>query len=221
MNLSLIHSAPRILKPISSQLIWEIESTDKEVFLTFDDGPHPEITPWVLRELKKHNAKATFFLVGDNAKKHPEVVQQIIAEGHHIGNHTFNHLKGWSTSAKKYYRNTLKCESYFQTTLFRPPHGRITRSQHNRLSRKFRIIMWSVLSGDYDRLLNPKQIITGVIKNTVEGSVIVFHDSIKAERNLKNSLPEVLNQLYAKGFRSNPIPYQLKNSTSVRGEGNV
>ena len=221
MNLSLIQRAPRILKPISSQLIWEIESDKKEVFLTFDDGPHPEITPWVLAELKKHNAKATFFLVGENAKNYPEVIKQIIAEGHHIGNHTYNHVKGWSTSAKKYYRNTLKCEPLFQTTLFRPPHGRITKSQYNRLSRKYRIIMWSVLSGDYDRLLKPKKIINGVLKNTVEGSVIVFHDSVKAEKNLKESLPEVLTQLYANGFKSSSIPYHLKNSSSVRGEGNL
>ena len=221
MNLSLIHRAPHLLKPISSQLIWEIESDDKEIFLTFDDGPHPEITPWVLAELKKHNAKATFFLVGDNALKYPEVVQQIIDEGHHIGNHTFNHVKGWSTSAYKYYKNTLKCEDHFQTTLFRPPYGRITKAQHERLSRKYRIIMWSVLSGDYDRLLNPTKIIKGVLENTVSGSVIVFHDSLKAEKNLKKSLPEVLTQLYAKGFKSNVIPYHLKNSTSVRGEGNI
>jgi peptidoglycan/xylan/chitin deacetylase (PgdA/CDA1 family) len=217
--MSIIHKAPRLLKPISSQLIWEINSTHKDIYLTFDDGPHPEITPWVLAELKKHKAKATFFLVGENAEKYPDVVKMILDAGHHIGNHTFNHVKGWSTSAFKYYRNTLKCEKYFETPLFRPPYGRITRAQHNQLSKRYRIIMWSVLSGDYDRKLLPAKIISGVIENTVPGSVIVFHDSIKAEKNLKESLPEVLNQLSEKGFQSKVIPYNLTNSQIIRGEG--
>lgn len=221
MNMSLIHKAPRLLKPISSQLIWEIESNDSDIFLTFDDGPHPEITPWVLKELEKHNAKATFFLVGENAQKYPEVVKMIVDSGHHIGNHTFNHVKGWNTSAYKYYRNTLKCEEHVESTLFRPPYGRITPAQHTRLSKRYRIIMWSVLSGDYDRSLPSQKIIKGVLDNTIPGSVIVFHDSVKAEKNLKESLPEVLNQLSAKGFVSKVIPYHLQNSDVVRGEGNA
>ena len=219
MNLSIIHSTPRFLKPISTQLVWDIEPKGNDIFLTFDDGPHPLITPWVLDQLKKHNAKATFFLVGENAAKYPDVVKMIINAGHHIGNHTYNHVQGWSTSAYKYYKNTLKCEEEFSTPLFRPPHGRITRSQHRRLSKRFKIIMWSVLSGDYDRLLSPKRIIDGVIDNTVPGSVIVFHDSVKAEKNLKATLPEVLNQLSAKGLISKVIPYEIQNSLKVRGEG--
>ena len=217
--MSIIHKAPRLLKPISSQLIWDIDSTNNDVFLTFDDGPHPVITPWVLAQLAKYNVKATFFLVGENAQKHPEVVQQIINAGHHIGNHTFSHVKGWNTSAYKYYRNTLKCESVFKTPLFRPPHGRITRAQHNRLSKRYRIIMWSVLSGDYDRKLSPKRIIKGVMDNVIPGSVIVFHDSEKAEYNLRNSLPEVLHQLQERKLTSTVIPYNIQCSLSVRGEG--
>ena len=219
MNMSIIHSAPRLLKPISSHLVWDIEPNGNDIFLTFDDGPHPQITPWVLKELEKHKAKATFFLVGENAAKYPEVVKMIVDAGHHIGNHTYNHVQGWSTSAYKYYRNTLKCEEEFTTPLFRPPHGRITRSQHIRLSKRFKIIMWSVLSGDYDRLLTPNRIINGVVENTVPGSVIVFHDSVKAEKNLKAALPEVLNQLSNKGFISKVIPYEIQNSLKVRGEG--
>lgn len=219
MNLSIIHRAPRLLKPISSHLVWDIEPSGNDIFLTFDDGPHPQITPWVLNELEKHKAKATFFLVGENAVKYPEVVKMIVDAGHHIGNHTYNHLQGWSTSAYKYYRNTLKCEQEFSTPLFRPPHGRITRAQHRSLSKRFKIIMWSVLSGDYDRLLSPKRIIKGVVSNTVPGSVIVFHDSVKAEKNLKASLPEVLNQFSAKGLVSKVIPYSIQNSDKVRGEG--
>lgn len=219
MNMSIIHRAPKFLKPISSHLVWSIEPHQKEIYLTFDDGPHPEITPWVLAELKKYNAKATFFLVGENASKYPEVVQSILDHGHHIGNHTYNHIKGWNTSAYKYYKNTLKCEDQFHSSLFRPPYGRITRAQHKRLSKRYKIIMWSVLSGDYDRKLSPKKIVRGVINNTVPGSVIVFHDSEKAEKNLRNSLPKVLMHLSKKGFISKAIPYDLQNSSSVRGEG--
>ena len=219
MNSSILFRAPRLLKPVSHHLIWEIEPKNNDIFLTFDDGPHPEITPWVLELLEKYNAKATFFLVGENAAKYPEIVKKIKDAGHHIGNHTYNHLKGWSTSAYKYYKNTLKCEEEFSTPLFRPPHGRITRSQHNQLSKRFKIIMWSVLSGDYDRKLNPKTIIKGVVTNTHPGSVIVFHDSIKAEKNLKKALPEVLDQLSGKGFTLKPIPYTVQYSNEVRGEG--
>ncbi|MGB0806484.1 MAG: polysaccharide deacetylase family protein [Salibacteraceae bacterium] len=219
MQLSIIHRAPRLLKPISNQLIWNIQPLDKEVYLTFDDGPHPTITPWVLDELKKYDMKATFFLVGENAKKYPEVVKRIIAEGHHVGNHTFNHLNGWTNSAFKYYRNTFKCESYFESTLFRPPYGRITRAQHRKLSKRYKIIMWSVLSGDYDKKSDSKKITQGVLNNTVPGSVIVYHDSEKAERNLKQSLPQVLKHFQENGITSFPIPYQLRNSSKVRGEG--
>lgn len=221
MNLSIIHSAPKLLKPLSNQLVWTIQPTENDIYFTFDDGPHPEITPWVLQQLKEYGAKATFFLVGENAAKYPEVVQQIVAEGHHIGNHTYNHIKGWNTSSYKYFKNTLKCEDHFTTPLFRPPHGRITRSQHRQLSKKYRIIMWSVLSGDYDRQLKPKKIIDGVVNNTEPGSVIVFHDSVKAERNLRASLPETLKRLRKKGFTSKVIPYNLRCSEDVRGEGNA
>ena len=219
--MSLIHGAPHILKPISSHLIWTIKPTDNEVYLTFDDGPHPEITPWVLDQLKKYNYKATFFLVGENATRYPEVVKLIVDQGHHIGNHTYNHLKGWNVSSPQYFRNTLKCENEFKSTLFRPPYGRITRNQHQALSKRFRIIMWSVLSGDYDAKLDSNAIVKGVISNTVPGSVIVFHDSLKAEKNLKASLPEVLKKLSEKGLASHVIPYDLQNSKVVRGEGNA
>ncbi len=219
MELSLIHKAPSLLKPISNQLIWEIKPQKKEIFLTFDDGPHPVITPWVLQQLKEYDMKATFFLVGENAQKYPKVVEQIISEGHHVGNHTFNHLNGWTSSAFKYYRNTLKCEEHFNSSLFRPPYGRITRSQHRRLSKRFKIIMWSVLSGDYNRNTDASKITEGVLNNTVPGSVIVYHDSEKAEKNLRKSLPKVLQAYKEKGMHSVAIPYQLQNSAVVRGEG--
>ena len=219
MNLTFFHRIPKYLKPISAHLIWEVAPHENDIFLTFDDGPHPEITPWVLDQLAYHNAKATFFLVGENASKYPEIVQMIINAGHHIGNHTYNHVKGWNTSAYNYYRNTLKCEEEFKTPLFRPPHGRITRGQYIRLSRRFKIVMWSVLSGDYDKTLSPKKIISSVVNNTIPGSVIVFHDSVKAEKNLRAALPEVLRQFSEKGLISRVIPYTIQNSTEIRGEG--
>ena len=221
MELSLIHRAPGFLKPISNQLIWDIHPENREIYLTFDDGPHPTITPWVLDQLKKYNMKATFFVVGENAKKYPEIINQIITEGHHIGNHTFNHLNGWTSSAFKYCKNTLRCEDHFATSLFRPPYGRITRSQHRRLSKKFKIIMWSVLSGDYNRNTSSAKVTEGVLNNTVPGSIIVYHDSIKAEKNLKESLPNVLAAFKNLNLYSIAIPYQLQNSDMVRGEGSL
>lgn len=221
VDFTLINSASKYLQPISNQLIWRINTDKKEVFLTFDDGPHPEITPWVLEQLKKYNARATFFLVGENAQRYPAVVAQIISEGHHIGNHTFNHLKGWNESKFAYYKNTLKCESEFDSTLFRPPHGRITRDQHRALSKRFKIIMWSLLTRDYNNSVSPQHIVNTVTKNTTKGEVIVFHDSKKAESNLKNSLPAILKNLSEKGFAFSAIPYTVTNSSTSRGAGNL
>lgn len=174
-------------------LTWEIKTKNKEVYLTFDDGPHPEITPWVLDQLKKHNAKATFFCVGANYEKYPEIVQRIINEGHTIGNHTYDHKIGWKSSDKDYLDSIDQFHQLNSTKLFRPPHGRISKRQVRKLQPKFKIIMWSLLSGDFDKTLSPTECAYNTVQYTRPGSIIVFHDSLKAKDTLKQCLPKILN----------------------------
>lgn len=196
----------RFIKWIFPKYVWEIPNNENKIYLTFDDGPTPEITEWVLELLKRHNIKATFFCIGNNIEKHPEIFQKVIADGHSIGNHTFNHLKGWKTKTVDYIENTRLCKETIQSNsvnskLFRPPYGKIKFSQ-SRILRKmgYKIIMWDVLSVDYDKNITPEKCLENVIKNTASGSVIVFHDSIKAFGNLEFALPKAIEQLKEKGF---------------------
>jgi peptidoglycan/xylan/chitin deacetylase (PgdA/CDA1 family) len=190
-------------------LVWNIKTSQKEVFLTFDDGPHPEITPWVLKQLSLYNAKATFFCVGNNAMKYPNVLQQIINDGHVVGNHTFNHENGWFTSNEKYYSSIKKFDNFYGTFLFRPPYGRITSRQIKRLKNRYKIVMWSVLSGDFDANLDVDFCIENTIKHTKKGSILVFHDSEKSKEKLYKILPEILQKLSDKGFTFISIPNHL------------
>ena len=198
----------RFVKRIFPKYIWDIPNHEKKVYLTFDDGPIPEITEWTLAQLKKHNAKATFFCIGDNIQKHPEVFQKVIKHGHAIGNHTFNHLKGWETSLEDYIENTQLCQSQiihhspFTThNLFRPPYGKIKPSQAGALRKLgYKIIMWDIISYDFDAETSEEKCLQNVLKNIKSGSIIVFHDSLKAERNLKYVLPKTLEFLKEKGF---------------------
>lgn len=176
------------------------------LFLTFDDGPNPEVTPIVCSLLEKYNAKATFFCVGDNVKKHPEVFQQLIDAGHSVGNHTFNHLNGWKTKNRLYYKNILKASECIDSNLFRPPYGRITRQQSMRLKDKYDIIMWDVLSVDFDSKVNASQCADNVIKNAKNGSIIVFHDSLKASATMLKALPEVLQHFANLNYQFTAIP---------------
>ena len=195
------------IKILFPNYIWEIPNTQKKVYLTFDDGPTPEVTEWTLDVLKKHHAKATFFCIGHNIEKHPALFEKIIKDGHSIGNHTFNHLKGWNTSLDQYIENTKRCEEIINkehsTTyhLFRPPYGKIKPSQSKRLRKLgYKIIMWDVLSRDFDQSITPKQCLENVLKNIRPGSIIVFHDSIKAQENLRHALPKTLEFLNNNGF---------------------
>ena len=201
------------IKKVFPNYVWDMPNRDNKVYLTFDDGPTPEITEWVLELLKAHHAKATFFCIGNNIEKHPVIFQQIIDEGHTIGNHTFNHLKGWKTSTEEYVENTRKCSELIEKQeargkrqekkkeLFRPPYGKITPVQ-SRILRKmgYKIIMWDVLSRDFDQTITPEQCLENVINNVTSGSIIVFHDSVKAEQNLRYVLPKTLAFLKEKGF---------------------
>lgn len=195
------------VKKIFSNYIWDVSNMDKKVYLTFDDGPIPEVTEWVLSELKKHNAKATFFCIGDNVKKHLEVLKKVFAEGHSVGNHTFNHLNGWKTATEDYIENSILCEKVLDDfdskskKLFRPPYGKIKPSQ-SKILRKlgYKIIMWDVISYDFDTTISKEQCLENVLKNVKTGSIIVFHDSKKAFANLEYVLPRTLQFLKEKGF---------------------
>lgn len=195
--------SPLLLKWYYPSLLWNKSRTEKVIYLTFDDGPIPNVTDFVLKTLKVFNAKATFFCIGDNIVKHPEVFERVKNDGHAIGNHTFNHLKGWKTDNETYLQNTLKCQGLTQTNLFRPPYGRIKKSQISNLKSQIpglKIIMWDVLSGDFDTKLSPEKCYQNVIKHTENGSIIVFHDSLKAFDRLSYALPKVLAYFSEKGF---------------------
>ena len=198
-----------VIKRLFSNYVWDIPNKDKKVFLTFDDGPTPEITEWTLAQLKKYKAKATFFCIGNNIQKHPEVFNTIIQEGHTLGNHTFNHLNGWETTTQEYVANVNQCNHQIQKatinnqqpTLFRPPYGKLKSSQARLLKKMgYKIIMWDVLSADFDQFITPEQCLHNVISNVKSGSIIVFHDSVKSFKNLEYALPRTLEYLKANGY---------------------
>ncbi|MDV7186149.1 polysaccharide deacetylase family protein [Lutibacter sp. TH_r2] len=201
---------PTIVKLIFNKWDWSFSKNDKSIYLTFDDGPTPEITDWVLTELKKVNAKATFFCIGKNIKQHPSIFNKIALEGHSIGNHTNNHLKATKTKESEYLQNVLLAENeihkYLKTDsqnfkLFRPPYGKLSLRTGKKLRKKgFKIIMWDVLSADFDTEISKEKCLRNVIKNTENGSVIVFHDSVKASEKVKFVLPQILDYYTAKGY---------------------
>lgn len=200
----------KIFKSIFNKWTWSFKTSKKEIYLTFDDGPIPVITPWVLEQLELYNAKATFFCIGDNIQKHPEVFQEIIKKEHRIGNHTFNHLKGWKTNTENYIKNTLLAEELIpkqNQKLFRPPYGKIKNSQSIKLRNLgYKIVMWDVLSADFDKTLTAEKCTKNVLNHIENGSIVVFHDSEKAFPRLKKTLPEVLSTLTKKGFTFKAIP---------------
>jgi len=201
----LLASVPKIVSLALPSFVWNIPTQEKTVFLTFDDGPIPETTPWVLSVLRDFNAKACFFCVGENVQKYNDLYQQIIDEGHSVGNHTFNHLVGWKTPVETYIENIHKAKSYIDSTLFRPPHGLIRNSQFNLIKDKYKVIMWNVLSMDYDKTISPEQCYRNVIDHVKQGSIVVFHDSIKAWENLRFALPKTLEYLSNEGYSFSAI----------------
>lgn len=191
---------PDLLKPLYRDLLWHVDTTRKELYLTFDDGPIPEVTPWVLDQLKQFKAKATFFCIGQNIETNPEIFQRIEEEGHRVGNHTYDHASGWSSTNKQYFRSVLKCQELTGSELFRPPYGRIKREQAKHLQRHFRIVMWDVLSGDFDLKASNDKCLSNVVDNAGCGSIIVFHDSLKAKERLEFALPKVLGHFSGMGY---------------------
>ena len=196
--------SPFWLQWLYPSVLWHKSREEKSVYISFDDGPIPVVTPFVLNTLNRFNAKATFFCIGDNIVKNPEIFQQVIDEGHAIGNHTFNHLNGWKSEDDEYIANIRHAQQLTSTNLFRPPYGRIKKSQIKKVKNTFpavQIIMWDVLSGDFDVKIEAQACINNVLKHTKNGSIIVFHDSLKAFPRLEKALPIVLEELSAKGYR--------------------
>ncbi len=186
---------------------WKINTPHNSVYLTFDDGPIPEVSQWVLDLLKQEDIKATFFCIGENIQKHPEIFNRIVTENHAVGNHTFNHLNGWKTSTKDYLVNFELCERTIQKSkiknqkIFRPPYGKISPSQSKAIRKKgYKIIMWDIISYDFDIKTSSEKCMQNVLENVESGSIIVFHDSLKAKTNLKYTLPKVIKNLKEKGF---------------------
>lgn len=181
---------------------------EKVLYLSFDDGPHPEITPFVLDELKRYNALATFFCIGKNVKAHPQIYRRVLLEGHRVGNHTQNHLNGWKVDDKKYLQDIQDAARLIDSGLFRPPYGRIGLFQSKLLRGaplNYKIVMWEVLSGDFDRELNAKDCARNVIRHARPGSIVVFHDSEKAFHRMKEALPLVLEHFSGLGYRFEAI----------------
>ncbi len=199
---------PWLIKKLYPGCIWKIDTTEKIIYLTFDDGPHPEVTPFVLSELKRYNASATFFCIGNNVKKYFQIYEQAINDGHKIGNHTFDHLNGWKTGDSIYLENIAKAAVIIDSNLFRPPYGKITKFQLEALKGeryKLTPVMWSALSGDFDEKLSEKECYLNVVNNSGPGSIVVFHDSSKAFSRLKYALPRVLEYFSSKGYRFKAI----------------
>lgn len=201
------YKTPNLLKLISKDLVWNISTNNKEIYLTFDDGPIPKLTEYVLDTLNEFEAKASFFCVGENIYKYPDICQKIVEKGHILGNHTYNHLKGWSSKNEHYFENVEKCNNYIsnyqeavQKSLFRPPHGQITINQINHLKDKYKIIMWDILAYDFNTNHSPQKSLTKIIQQTQPGSIVVFHDNYKAEEKMKYMLPGYIKHFKERGF---------------------
>ena len=205
---------PLVAKKMFPNYIWDISTTAKELFLTFDDGPTPEITNWTLDMLKHYNAKATFFCIGANIEKHPDIFHKIIADGHSIGNHTQHHVKGWKTKTKTYITEVLDTETHIEalygkrSNLFRPPYGQIKPKQGKELiALNYKVIMWDVLSFDWQKEISEDDCLKNVISKSTKGSIIVFHDSIKASKNMMYALPKVLEYFSEEGYQFKALSF--------------
>lgn len=207
LNLYLVKT-PRLVQTLLPAYLWRFPTAEKIIYLTFDDGPIPEVTPWVLEVLRQYGAKATFFCVGENVQRYPDIFHQLCAEGHSVGNHTYNHLNGCKTAPVDYFKNIRRCKQVVNSALFRPPYGRMQPRQRVFLERHFRIVMWDVLSGDFDRSISPEQCLANVLDNAGPGSIVVLHDSIKAEPRLRYALPRILEYYTRRGYRFEGVPME-------------
>jgi peptidoglycan-N-acetylglucosamine deacetylase len=195
---------PWWLKKLYPDCLWDITSKEKILYLSFDDGPHLTITPFILDLLKKYNAKATFFCIGDNVTRYPEIYQRLLSEGHAVGNHTHHHINGWKSGDEKYIADVEKAAIYIKSHLFRPPYGRVSRSQIKRLrsgERPYKIVMWNILAGDWDPDLQPLKCYSRIKNRISTGDIIVFHDSEKAWDRMSYAVPLLLKDFSERGYK--------------------
>ena len=204
-------STPDIIKPLYPSLVWDMLAKNKVVYLTFDDGPTTGVTDKVFALLEEFQAKATFFLIGKNVETHPEYLNRYKEYGHTIGNHSFHHRNGWNATTENYIADVEKASKLIDSKLFRPPYGKITRAQIKKLKSEFTIVMWDVLSGDFDPKVNSESCYKNVVDNVVPGSIIVFHDSVKASNPMLEALPKILSELDSRGFRFEALPQQINS----------
>lgn len=197
---------PKLLQTLLPAYVWRVDTSENVLYLTFDDGPIPDVTPWVLDTLRDYGARATFFCVGQNVQRHPDIFQRLLAEGHSVGNHTFNHVNGWNTDNRTYFHNIRHCARLVDSPLFRPPYGRLRPGQRAFLERHFQIVMWEVLSGDFDPNLPAERCCANVLEHSGPGSIIVLHDSLKTEAKLRYALPRILQHFSVRGFRFEALP---------------
>ena len=195
-----IEQPTSLLRWLYPRATWRMDASQRKVFLTFDDGPIPEATPWVLQTLKEYGAKATFFMVGDNVRKYPEVYQQVLAEGHSVGNHTYNHLGSLRHSTREYVENVQRADELIHSELFRPPHGWFRPSAYRTLAKEYRIIMWDLVTRDYSRRITAEDVFDNVRRSVRNGSIITFHDSLKSIDKLHEALPRSLSWLQQQGY---------------------
>lgn len=202
-----LHYSPFLLKAYYPSYLWRVPTSEKRLFITFDDGPIPDVTEFVLETLRDYRAKGTFFCIGDNIRKHPTVLKKIADQGHALGNHTYNHLNGWKTDDATYLANVKQCAELLpETPLFRPPYGRIKRAQARELLKSRKVVMWDVLSGDFSQDLSPETCLRKTIQYTRPGSILLFHDSLKARRNMEYAVPRVLDHFSNLGYTFEALP---------------
>ena len=195
-----IEQVPDIFRNLYPKALWRMNPEEKAIYLTFDDGPIPVITPWVVELLGRYGIKATFFMVGDNVHKFPQEYMQVVEEGHRVGNHTFNHLKGLFTSTKEYIENVDLADTFINSNLFRPPHGVLRTNQYRELSKRYQFVMWDLVTRDYSFRLYGEDVLANVKRYTRNGSIITFHDSMRSETNLRYALPRSLDWLLEQGY---------------------
>ena len=195
-----IEQVPEFFRNLYPKALWRMNPQERAVYLTFDDGPIPVITPWVVELLGRYGIKATFFMVGDNVHKFSQEYMQVVEEGHRVGNHTFNHLKGLFTSTKEYIENVDQADAFIHSNLFRPPHGVLRTSQYRELSKRYQFVMWDLVTRDYSFRLYGEDVLANVKRYTRNGSIITFHDSMRSESNLRYALPRALDWLMEQGY---------------------
>ena len=205
----LIERPPLLYRLLFPEAIWRFKHRNRRmVYLTFDDGPIPEQTPWVLDLLDRYGIRATFFMVGDNVRRHPELLEEVRRRGHSVGNHTMHHLQGMKVTSRRYMRDITEADALIDTTLFRPPHGIMRWAQAKAIKDHYNIIMYDLVTRDYSRKLNPEQVLNNVKRFARNGSIIVFHDSIKAAPNMRVALPKAIEWLLSQGYEFEPLPMQ-------------